>query len=84
MDNVLEEVDLELDILRSLDGSVHVRDQDAFDHVRAIWNMPDDIVAQAQATCKRIRSMVEQQAEPFGTVGQEWLNRFIEKSDFWA
>ena len=72
MDNVLEEVDLELDILRSTDGGIHVRDQDAFDHVRTTWNMPSRVAAQAEATCERVRALVAQDAEPFGTVGQKW------------
>ncbi len=29
--------------------------------------MPDDIAAQAEATCEQIRALVEQGAEPFGT-----------------
>lgn len=77
VDDVLEEVDLELDILRSADGSVHVRDQDEFDHVRKAWSMPDDIAVQAEATCARIRTLVEQGAEPFGNVGRVRLTRFL-------
>src|SRR5919202_943389 len=75
-DDVLEEVDLELDILCSAGGSVHVRDREAFDRVREVWAMPDDIAAQAEATCQQIRTLVEQGAEPFGTVGRAWLSRF--------
>lgn len=56
LDDVLEEVDLELDILRLADGSVRVRDQEAFDHVRAAWAMPADIAAQAETTCAQIRA----------------------------
>ena len=77
IDDVLEEVDLELDILRSADGSVYVRDQEAFDNVRAAWAMPDEVAAQAEATCERVRALVEQGAEPFGEVGRAWLSRFL-------
>ncbi len=76
-DNALDEVDLELDILRAADGKVWVRDQHEFDHVRAAWHMPDMIAAQAEATCEHVRTLVEQGAEPFGTVGQAWLARFL-------
>lgn len=75
---VLEEVDLELDILRAADGSVRVRDQDEFEHVRATWAMPDQIAAQAEAECRRIRVLVEQGAEPFGAVGRGWLGRLLD------
>ncbi len=77
VDDALEEVDLELDILRSADGSVRVRDRDEFDRVRAAWAMPGDIAAQAEATCERIRALVEQGTEPFGTAGRAWLSRFL-------
>jgi uncharacterized protein len=77
VDGVLEEVDLELDILRSDDGRVRVRDQEAFERVRKAWAMPDDIAAQAETTCEQVRVLVEQGAEPFGQVGQAWLSRFM-------
>jgi hypothetical protein len=76
-DDVLEVVDLELDILRTADGSVKVRDQDEFARVRAAWDMPDDIVAQAESTCEQIRVQVELGVEPFGNVGAAWLARFL-------
>jgi hypothetical protein len=75
--DVLEEVDLELDILRSTDGTVHVRDQEEFDHVREAWAMPDAVAQQAEGTCWRIRDLVERGEEPFGDVGQVWLSRFL-------
>jgi hypothetical protein len=74
---VLEEVDLELDVLRTAAGHVSVRDQEAFDAVRVVWDMPPEIAAQAEATCEHIRALVEQHTEPFGTVGRLWLERFI-------
>ncbi len=77
VDDALEEVDLELDILCFADGSVHVRDREEFDRVRAAWAMPGDIVAQAEGTCERVRALVEAGAEPFGAVGRAWLARFL-------
>jgi hypothetical protein len=75
--DVLEEVDLELDVLRLADGSVHVRNQESFDHVRMAWRMPSSIAKEAQATCERVRALVKQNSEPFGTVGQKRLADFI-------
>ncbi len=77
VDDALEEVDLELDILRSADGSVRMRDREEFDRVRAAWAMPGDVVAQAEATCERVRALVESGAEPFGAVGRAWLAHFL-------
>ena len=78
-DDTLEEVDLELDILRSADGSVRVRDREAFTLVQQAWAMPADIVTQAEETCEKIREQVEQGAKPFGAVGRAWLSRFLEE-----
>lgn len=76
-DDVLEEVDLELDVLRSADGSVRVRDREEFDRVREAWAMPGDVAAQAEETCDRVRALVELGAEPFGDVGRAWLSCFL-------
>ena len=79
--DVLEEVDLELDILRFADGSVRVRDQDELDGVRKAWAMPDDIATQAEDTCEQVRALVELGAEPFGQAGRRWLDRFLAEVD---
>jgi hypothetical protein len=79
--DVLEEVDLELDIVRSAGGGARVRDREGFDRVRQMRSMPDDVVTQAEKTCARVRELVELRAEPFGHVGQEWLSRFLAESD---
>ena len=77
VDDVLEEVDLELDILRSAGGSVRVRDREELARVREAWAMPGDVAAQAEATCERVRALVELGIEPFGAVGRAWLSRFL-------
>ena len=79
--DVLEEIDLELDILRSADGEVWVRDQDKFAQVRRTWQMPDKLAVQAEATCEQVRLLVEQAREPFGSVGHSWLSRFLDDVD---
>jgi hypothetical protein len=75
--HVLEEVDLELDILRSADGGVHIRDRDEFNRVRTEWNMPNDIAAAAEATCEQVHALVQRDTEPFHSVGHAWLARFL-------
>jgi predicted RNA-binding protein associated with RNAse of E/G family len=77
VDGALEEVDLELDVLRSADGAVRVHDRDEIDRVRAAHAMPADVAAQAEETCERVREPVERGAEPFGDVGRTWLARFL-------
>ncbi|HYP19500.1 MAG TPA: DUF402 domain-containing protein [Chloroflexia bacterium] len=77
VNDALEEVDLELDILRSADGSVRVRDREEFDRVREVWAMPGDVAALAEETCEQVRELVELGTEPFGEVGRVWLSRFL-------
>ncbi|CAN5709787.1 hypothetical protein BH10CHL1_BH10CHL1_28030 [soil metagenome] len=77
IDNTLEEVDLELDILRLDDGSIHVRDQDEFARVQAAWNIPQEIATQAKAACDHVYALIEQGSEPFKTIGHTWLSRFL-------
>jgi hypothetical protein len=79
--DVLEEVDLELDILRFTDGCVHVRDQEKFDLLRATYVIPDEIVTQALATCEEIRDRVARAEEPFGEVGRAWLSHFLKTTN---
>jgi uncharacterized protein len=81
LDGAVEEIDLELDVVRSADGRVSVRDQKEFDRVRKEHWMPDDISTQAEATCEQIRTLVESGSEPFGNVGREWLLRFLTMCD---
>ena len=71
--DALEETDLELDILRSADGTVYLRDQEEFDNVRLNMGIPDDISAQAEATCQRLRELVERRVEPFNC----WMLRAL-------
>ena len=77
VDDALEEVDLELDILRSADGSVRVRDREEFDRVREAWAMPGNVVVQAKDTCERVHALVKLSVEPFGAVGRTWLSHFL-------
>jgi uncharacterized protein len=77
IDGALEEIDLELDVLRSADGSVRVKDRGVFDRVREAYAMPVDVVARAEQTCEQLREPVERRAEPFGDIGCAWLARFI-------
>jgi len=76
-DDTLEEIDLELAILRAANGGVRVRDREEFERVREAWAMPRGIAVQAVATCEQICALVEQGAEPFGNVGRMWLSRFL-------
>jgi len=75
LDGALEEVDLELDVLRSAGGAVHVRDREEFMRMRKEQDMPDVLAAKAEAVCKHMVDQLEQNLEPFRSVGRTWLSR---------
>ena len=81
VDTLLEEVDLELDVLRFADGSIRVRDQDTFAEVRRAWAMPEELANRAETTCAQVRTLVAQHAEPFGDAGRAWLEQFLAPDD---
>lgn len=78
LDAAVEEIDLELDILRTSAGHVVVRDQEQYAHVRDTLAMPAHIAAEAERTSEYIRAQVEQSIEPFGKVGIARLHRFLD------
>lgn len=68
-------VDLDLDVLRLVDGTVVLDDEDEFELHRVELGYPDDVVATAQATAAQLVADVTRRAEPFGAASQSWLPR---------
>jgi protein associated with RNAse G/E len=68
-------VDLDLDVVRSADGSVAVEDEDEFDEHRVAMSYPPRVVDGARATTAQLAVAVEAGREPFGLVGPGWLDR---------
>ena len=68
-------VDLDLDVIRRLDGTVAVLDEDEFAEHQVRYGYPAEIVVQARATTDAIVAALSAGAEPFSTVGTAWLDR---------
>lgn len=66
-------VDLDLDVLRLLDGSVVVEDEDEFADHQVIYGYPKDIVALAEVSLQRVLADVRAGAEPFDKAAEAWL-----------
>jgi len=66
-------VDLDLDVIRHRDGTVTVADEDEFDEHRILFGYPEHVVAKARAVTARVAIAVERRDEPFGAVGERWL-----------
>lgn len=66
-------IDLDLDVVRRTSGTVEVDDEDEFDEHRVAMGYPDHIVDKARTETARLVLAVERGAEPFGSVGDNWL-----------
>ena len=66
-------VDLDLDVVRRNDGSVEVDDEDEFEEHKVAFDYPQHVVDRARTEAAQLVLAVEQGTEPFGTVGERWL-----------
>jgi uncharacterized protein len=71
----VEMVDLDLDVVRVVDGSVELLDEDEFLEHRTTLGYPKWVADRARATAARLVSAVEQRREPFGVAAEPWLRR---------
>lgn len=72
----VQEVDLELDVLRYSDGCVVVRDQEDFAKLVADQSVPREVVANAESACAMVLELIQNDAEPFRTIGLGWLAKW--------
>jgi hypothetical protein len=75
--DAIEAIDLDLDVIRLRDGSVHLLDEDEFEEHQVLYGYPDEVIVQARATADELISMITARVEPFGEVGDTWLTAFI-------
>lgn len=71
--HIVETVDLDLDVVRLRDGSVHLLDEDEFDLHRRELSYPPDLVASARITAAEIMLAAEQHRPPFDSSALPWL-----------
>lgn len=73
--SVLRAVDLDLDVIRGTTGRVWVDDEDEFARHRVDFGYPEDVVAQAMASCDQVRdAMLGLQAPYDGETHLPWLH----------
>ncbi len=77
----LRSVDLDLDVVRRVDGSVYVDDEDELAEHRVSLGYPDALVAQAERACAEVLAAVSAGTAPFdpGTASR-WLARLRDLS----
>jgi hypothetical protein len=66
-------VDLDLDVIRWLDGCVAIVDEDEFAAHRVEYGYPPDVVDAALNAAAELQAAVEARREPFGDVMERWL-----------
>src|SRR4051794_20020650 len=70
--DVVRTVDLDLDVLELLDGSVVVDDEDEFEEHQVAYGYPPEVVALALATKDAIFEAVRSRATPFDGSAAPW------------
>ena len=69
-------IDLDLDVIRGDNGRVIVDDEEEFAEHRVAFGYPDDVVARAQQSCRRVRDAMVAGAAPYdGATHLPWLER---------
>ena len=66
-------VDLDLDVVRRSDGTVEVDDEDEFEDHKVAFGYPEHVVDRARTEAAQLVLAVERGTEPFGVVGDRWL-----------
>jgi hypothetical protein len=66
-------VDLDLDVIRTRDGSLMLDDEDEFDEHRVTLGYPAEVVARARLTAADLMAAAADCREPFGSAGARWL-----------
>jgi len=71
----LRAVDLDLDVIRDINGRVAVLDEDEFALHQQTLSYPADLIAQTRQAADTATQLVTDRAEPFGTAADPWLRQ---------
>ncbi len=67
------QVDLDLDVVRRIDGSVEVLDEDEFLDHQVRYEYPQDLIDATRAATDRAVELLLERIEPFGDAAHRWL-----------
>jgi hypothetical protein len=68
------QIDLDLDVVRTLDGAVEILDEDEFIDHQVRYEYPQNLIDGALAATETAVNMLEQTREPFAVAADRWLN----------
>jgi protein associated with RNAse G/E len=69
----VRQVDLDLDVIRTVTGTVETLDEDEFAAHQVRFRYPPELIEGARAAVAQVRAMLERRAEPFGIAAEHWL-----------
>lgn len=75
-----EAVDIDLDVVKLVDGSILVLDEDEFDDHRVALSYPPWLVDQARATTASVATAIEFEKSPFDGAHLPWFERLNDLS----
>jgi predicted RNA-binding protein associated with RNAse of E/G family len=68
------QIDLDLDVVRLLDGSVKTIDEDEFADHQIRYDYPQELVDAARRAANETTRMLEEGVEPFGVAANHWID----------
>ena len=72
-DGRVTHVDLDLDVIRFLDGRAEIADKDEFEAHRVKYGYPQEVVDEANSAAQEVFAMVSRNAPPFdGIAAKDW------------
>jgi hypothetical protein len=72
-------VDLDLDVIQSVNGEIWVDDEDEFAEHQVLFGYPAEIVAGAEASCRDVLEELTEKTGPFDGIALDWLARLRSK-----
>lgn len=77
-DDCVRQVDLDLDLVRTHEGSVRTLDEDEFLDHQALFGYPMELIDGARSSANHVAAMLERREEPFDHASEHWLVRAAE------
>ena len=71
--NRVQQVDLDLDVVRKVDGSVAVLDEDEFAEHQVAYSYPSHLITAAVTATNEAIGRLERNQEPFGLASAPWI-----------
>lgn len=72
---VVRAIDLDLDVVKPLDGPPYVDDEDEFAEHQVLFGYPAEVIAMAEAARDEVFAAVTRETAPFDGSSDRWLDR---------